>query len=294
LRIYLDCYECFIRQVLRAGKMVEAPEEIQYIALQQVLLLMQNIPVGSNPAEISSEVQRIIFDVVTHRDHFLDIKRLSTQQALTLYPRLKKLVKESNDPLAMAIRLSIAGNIIDYGVTEQIPDLWMAVENAIRQPYAIDNTNIFYNYLAKADHILYLADNVGETVFDRLLIEVLPVPVTYVVKSGPMVNDAILEDAVAAGIDSCARIISSGAQVVGTVFSKSSVEFLKEFETAPLIISKGQANFETLSECDPKIFCFFQVKCPVIGRHLSSPVGSLIVRQCGSRSNDLLPNKDRN
>lgn len=286
MRVYLDCYECFIRQVLRAGKMVNASEETQSTALQQVLLLMQNIPAGSNPAEISSEVQRIIFKVVTHRDHFLDIKRSSTQQALALYPRLKKMVNENDNPLALAIRLSIAGNVIDYGVSEQIPDLWEAVEHAIRQPFALDDTDNFYDHLAKADHILYLADNVGETVFDRLLIEVLPVPVIYVVKSGPMVNDAMYEDAVAAGIDSCARIITSGAQVVGTVLSKSSLEFIEQFKTAPLIISKGQANYETLSESDSKIFCFFQVKCPIIGRHLSSPVGSLIVKQCIDKMNN--------
>lgn len=283
MRIYPDCYECFIRQVLRAGRMVDATEETVNLALQKVLSVMQQIPVESNPAEISSEVQRIIFDVVTHYDHFDEIKKTSTQQALDIYPLMKKMVDESEDPLSIAIRLSIAGNIIDYGVTEQIPELWQSVKQAIRQPLSIDDSKTFYEYLAKADHILYLADNVGETVFDRLLIDELPVPVTYVVKSGPMVNDAMIEDAEAAGIDTCARIISSGAQVVGTVFSKSSSEFLKEFENAPLIISKGQANFETLSESDPKVFCFFQVKCPVIGRHLSAPIGSSIIRQCGKK-----------
>ncbi len=196
-----------------------------------------------------------------------------------MYPRLKALVQQSEDPLALAIRISVAGNIIDFAVSDQIADLWETVERVTRQPYAMDDTATLRARLKTASHILYLADNAGETVFDRVLIEALPIPVIYAVKGSHVVNDATMGDAVAAGLDTCANIISNGAQASGTILSLCSESFLQAFNDAPLIIAKGQANFETLSAAGENIFCLLQAKCPMIARHLDVPVGSIIARQ---------------
>jgi len=170
-----------------------------------------------------------------------------------------------------------------FGVSDQIADLWETVERVIRQPYAIDDSAILKSYLKTADHVLYLADNAGETVFDRVLIEALPAPVIYAIKSSPYVNDAIMPDALAAGLDTCATLISNGAQAAGTLLPLCSQLFRDHFENAPLIIAKGQANYETLSDTGAKVFCLLQVKCPIIGLDLDVPVGSIIARQSGSR-----------
>jgi hypothetical protein len=218
-------------------------------------------------------------DLVGTQDPFLEIKNASTQQALALYPKLKALVQRSQDPLAMAIRISIAGNIIDFAVTDHIADLWETVERVAQQPYAIDHTDVFKTYLKSADHILFLADNAGETVFDRVLIETLPIPVTYAVKGGPIINDATMQDALAAGLHRCATLTNNGARATGTILSLCSESFRARFEKAPLVIAKGQANFETLNDAGAKVFCLLQVKCPVIGADLDVPVGSIIARQ---------------
>ena len=264
---------------MRAARLSGADEAQQYSIVQHTLSLLQDLPLGTNPPQIGYQVQEIIRGTVGSDDPYHEIKKISTQQALALYPKLKALVHQSDDPLALAIRLSIAGNIIDFAVSDQIADLWQTVERVIRQPFAIDDTMVLWDHLKTANYVLYLADNAGETVYDRILIEVLPVPVIYAVKHNPVVNDATIEDALAAGIDTCATLISNGAQAAGDILSLCSEAFRKQFQEAPLIIAKGQANFETLSEAGAKVFCLLQVKCPMIGLHLNAPIGSIVCRQ---------------
>ena len=282
MKTYFDCFTCFLRQALSAARLSGADETQQHSILQHTLSLLQNIPPGANPPEIGYQVHQIVSDIVGTEDPYRATKKLSTNQALKLYPKLKTLVQQSDDPLALAIRLSIAGNIIDFGVSEQIADLWETVERVILQPYAIDDVAAFKACLKIADHVLYLADNAGETVFDRVLVEILPIPVVYAVKSSPFVNDAIMQDALAAGLDTCTTLISNGAQAAGTVLSLCSETFRRQFEDAPMIIAKGQANYETLSDAGAKVFCLLQVKCPIIGLDLNVPVCSIVARQCTS------------
>ena len=133
--------------------------------------------------------------------------------------------------------------------------------------------------LQTTDRVLYLADNAGEAVFDRVLIETLALPVTYVVKGGPTLNDATREDALAAGLETCAAIIDNGSDAPGTIPHLCSEDFRRVYAAAPLIIAKGQANYETLSAAGPRVFCLLQVKCSIIGRDLDAPVGGVVVRQ---------------
>ncbi len=279
MKTYFDCYPCFLQQALRAARLSGADEAQRYSILQQTLALLQSSPAGANPPEIVYEIYRIVRAVVGIQDPYLAIKKASTLEAMALYPKLKAMVNQSEDPLALALRLSIAGNIIDFGVSDQVDDLWETVERVVQQPYAIDDSAVLKARMKTADYVLYLADNAGETVFDRILIEVLPIPVIYVVKGSPILNDALMGDALAAGLDTCAALIDNGSQSLGTILSLCSESFREHFENAPVIIAKGQANYETLSSAGAKVFCLLQVKCPVIGLDLDVPVGSIITRQ---------------
>jgi damage-control phosphatase, subfamily I len=279
LKTYFDCYPCLLQQALRAARLSGADEAQLYSILQQTLALLQNSSPGANPPEIVYYENRIVRDVVGTHDPYCAIKKASTQEAMALYPRLKAMVAESADPLEMAMRISIAGNIIDFGVNDQTADLWETVERVVSQPYAIDDSAALRTRMKTAGHILFLADNAGETVFDRVLIEALPIPVIYAVKGSPIVNDAVMQDALAAGLDTCATLIDNGSQSVGTILSLCSESFREHFANAALIIAKGQANFETLSDAGAKVFCLLQVKCPIIGLDLGVPVGSIIARQ---------------
>jgi damage-control phosphatase, subfamily I len=280
LKTNFDCYPCFLRQALKAARLSGADEVQQYTVIQQTLALLQTLPLGLTPPEMAHQVYKLIREVLDTQDPYFETKKMNTRQALALYPHMKTLVQNSPDPLDMAIRLSIAGNIIDFAVIDEMNDLWQSVERLIQKPFAIDERNTFKQALQKAGYILYLSDNAGETVFDRVLIETLSVPVVYAVKSKPILNDAILSDALDAGLDTCARLMENGSQSLGTIMSLCSSEFRQHFEQAPLIIAKGQANYETLSEADKRIFCFLQAKCPVIAQDMDVPVGSVILRQC--------------
>jgi len=278
VKTYLDCYPCFLRQALDAARQVGADDARQQAVLDRVLEALRQIEPGATPPEIGDRVHRIVRQVAGNSDPYRETKQASTRQALALYPRLKALVREASDPLDVAVRLSIAGNILDAAHSQEC-DLWDTVERVLTQPFAVDDGRAFREALAGAGEVLYLADNAGETVFDRVLIEALNLPVSYAVKGGPTLNDATREDALAAGVDRVAEIVSTGSDAPGTILSRCSDEFRELYERAELIIAKGQANYETLSEEGSKVFCLLQTKCPVIARDVGVPVGSIVLRR---------------
>jgi len=278
LRTYLDCYPCFLRQALDAARRAGADETQQRAVLDRVLEALRQIEPAATPPEIGDRVHRIVRQVAGNGDPYREAKAASTHQALALYPRLKEMVRETDDPLEVAVRLSIAGNIIDAAHFQEC-DLWGTVERVLVQPFAADDGAALREALAGASKVLYMADNAGETVFDRVLIEALDVPVVYAVKGGPTLNDATREDALAAGVDRAAEIVSTGSDAPGTILDDCSDEFRKMYEQAELIIAKGQANYETLSEEGPRVFLLLQTKCPVIARDVGVPVGSIVLKQ---------------
>lgn len=278
MKTYLDCYPCFLRQALDAARRAGADERQQHTILDRVLDALRQNEISSTPPEIGDRVHRIVRQETGDSDPYRAAKEASTHQALALYPRLKSLLVEANDPLETAVRLSIAGNIIDLSAVGEY-DLVDTVERVLAQPFAVDNGAAFREALSEAGRVLYLADNAGETVFDRLLIETLPVPVVYVVKGGPVLNDATREDAKAAGLDQVATIVDNGTNAMGTVLNRCSDDFVRLYNEAEMVIAKGQANYETLSDEGCKVFFLLQVKCPIIARDAGVPVGSIVLKQ---------------
>ena len=278
MKTYLDCYPCFLRQALEAARMAGADERQQKAVLDRVLDVLGQIEPSSTPPEIGDQVHRIVRQEVSNSDPYRSAKESSTRQALALSPWLKSLLAEANDPLEVGVRLSIAGNIIDLAAFGEY-DLWGTVERVLAQPFAINDGVALREALSGAGQVLYLADNAGETVFDRVLIEALDMPVIYAVKGGPILNDAMREDALAAGVDRVAEVTSTGSNALGTILDRCSEEFRRLYDEAGLVIAKGQANYETLSEESTKVFFLLQTKCPVIARDVGVPVGSIVLKQ---------------
>jgi len=280
MKTYLDCYPCFINQALRVVRMVSSDLVLQKKLVDRSLQILMDLPAGATPPQIAAQIHEMVREQTGVDDPFREMKFKSTQDALELYPEFQIRLLTSTDALETAVRLSIAGNIIDFGVDDTHADLGKTVDRVLEQELGIDHLPLLRKRISEVDEILFLADNAGETVFDRLLIETLPVPVTYAVKGGPILNDAVREDARRAGIESVAReVIDNGSRAPGTVLELCSPSFRERFENAELIIAKGQGNYETLSDAGEKVFCLLQVKCPVLGRDLDAPVGALIVRQ---------------
>jgi uncharacterized protein with ATP-grasp and redox domains len=279
MKIYLDCYPCFIRQALHASRLAEGSPSQQHQVVIKTMTLLRELRPGITPPEMACQVHRIVREEISATDPYKKVKHASTQAALGMYSELKQLVADSKDPLDTAIRISIAGNIIDFGVAEYHHDLWETVEKVLKQQYKIDHGEILRSELQSVDHILFLADNAGECVFDRVLIEQLPIPVIYAVKRTPTLNDATMEDALAAGVDAVAKIVDNGTDCPGTILSMCSSEFMDIYKSAPLVIAKGQANYESLSSAGSKVFCLLLIKCPVISMDIGAPVGGIVIRQ---------------
>jgi hypothetical protein len=231
-----------------------------------------------SPPANAGRIYRAIADISGCEDPYLLLKRMSNEQALKILPGLRREIRGSATEFAAAVRFAIAGNIIDYGASATF-DILGALEKSRSIPPAIDHSAQLLarvTKLAKGGKVLYLADNSGEIVYDLLLIEYLfrhGLDVTVAVKDGPIINDALMADALAAGLDSFSRIISNGTRCPGTVLAECSRQFLEVFAAADLVISKGQGNFESLSEVDREIFFLLTLKCPVAARHMAEQAG---------------------
>lgn len=289
MRTYLDCIPCFFKQALEAARLSGADEREQKKILDRVARIVPKFPLKSSPPEMARSIHRIVKNVSGVGDPYHKIKVKSNKLALNVYPRLKRIVQRSKNSLFTAVELAIAGNIIDYGVKNSVNVkqelariLSFETTTIKKEGSSVFNFKAFKRSLRSAKIILYLADNAGEVVFDRILIEEIvkenqDADILYAVKSYPIINDALFADAKFAGIDRYARIISSGLDSPGTVLSLCSKTFLKIFNNADMIISKGQGNFEALSDAGREIFYLFMVKCPVVVKDVGCKLGDIVL-----------------
>jgi len=275
----LECMACYLRQTLQVSRVATGVESSHLKALKRVSELITEMDMERTPPENSVAVYKAISEITGCADPYLEIKQQSNKQALTVLPEFQKEITGSSDPLATALRIAIGGNIIDYGAMHSF-DVDAAMERCLKAPFAVDHSQILLQNLRaleKGAKVLYLADNSGEIVYDSLVVRELVdmgLEVTVVVKSGPIINDALIADAQICGIDQIAHILENGTSCPGTPLDSCSDELLQAFEKADLIISKGQGNFETLSESRAEIYFLLTIKCSVVGEHLAQISGT--------------------
>ena len=271
-----ECKQCFLRQADNAARLAGLDADAGKSLIAAIEQELDRLAPGQNPAITASAMHARIRAQSGNPDPYRRKKQEATVHALALYPQLKNLITASADPLATAVRLAIAGNIIDLGVADEY-DLEASIERVLALQPALDHMERLRNALANADKILFLGDNAGETVMDRLLIETLGKPVTYVVKGGPAVNDATLEDARDAGLDRVCEITDNGAAAMGTLLDQCSEAFRKRFDEAELVIAKGMANYESLSGSRPNLFFLLQAKCAVVAADLGVAEKGIVI-----------------
>jgi hypothetical protein len=267
MKTKLDCIPCFQRQALEAARMVTEDEGEQERVMREVMSALERMDWREKQLLISKKVHGIVAEELGVRDPYKRAKEESNKKALALYPELKRLVLNSEDRMATAIKISIAGNAIDFGPENRI-GIEEAIERAIGME--LDGTyDEFLRELDRADWVLFFADNCGEIVFDRPLLEMLNKRVRFVVKKEPILNDATAEDAVKADIRSIKDI------EIAEIETGENESFL---EKGTLVISKGQGNYEALSE-RRGIYFMLMAKCPLIAEDLGVDVGSAVFRR---------------
>ncbi len=278
MKTYLDCLPCFLNQALRAARIATDDEKKVKEVLDEVGMMLKDIPLESSPPESGRLIYRKVSEITGNGDPFREIKDKSTKNALSLYPSLKSHVEKSDDRLLTAIRIAIAGNVIDFGPDRSF-DIEKDTVKTLKKDFIVCDYDRFKDCLDKADEILYIGDNAGECVFDKVLIEEMKKPTIYVVRNTPVINDAIYEDAVKAGIDKVATILSSGTDAPGTVLKTCNSEFMDVYKNSKFIISKGQGNYEALSNEKSPIFFLLTVKCQVIANDIGAVEGNIILKR---------------
>jgi hypothetical protein len=198
---------------------------------------------------------------------------------LSGYKNWELLVKQSSDPLYTAVKLAVAGNVIDYGAQSVPDDINSQINILIKGKFKIDHTAELFRKIREAKSILYLGDNAGEVVFDKLFIETLQHPnVTYVVRGMPVINDVTFFDTEQVGFSGVCHVISNGYDAPSTILEYCSDEFLKLYHNADLIISKGQGNFEGLmNEQKENLYFLLMAKCEPMAKMLKVVKGDMIV-----------------
>ncbi len=277
MKTFLDCLPCMMDQALRAGRIATDDERIIKKLLDTIGAMMKDIPMENTPPETGEIIYRKVREITGVIDPYKEVKKANIEEALSLYPELKKIIEESDNSLLTAIRIAIAGNVIDLGVNKKF-NLVEDVRKILKQDFAILDFDKFKKQLKIVDSVLYLGDNAGESVFDKILIEELKKPTTYVVREIPVINDVTEEDAIASGINEVAEIISSGTTAPAVILSLCNKEFLERFNNSKLIISKGQGNYEGLSDVKQPTFFLLKAKCFVIANDLNVEENDIVLK----------------
>lgn len=213
-------------------------------------------------------------------DAFDAIKRESNDRVLALLPRIREIVENADDPLAMALKFSRTGNYLDFAVLPHdkiARELDSAIEKTPAEPLDSAEYAALRANLTHARSLLILGDNAGEIAFDVVLVEQLQrqypaLRVQYVVRGGNAQNDATRADAHAVGMDALVPILDNGSCIPGTELAYCGEALLREFSRADVILSKGQGNFECLLGCGQNVYYLFLCKCPRLCRILSQPL----------------------
>ncbi len=280
MKAKLDCIPCFFSQAFRTARAATNDKSLIRKILNDTGKKIEDIDLNLTPPEASLPIYKLIEKITGNNNPYKNAKKKHIDTALSLYPLMKEKIHTATDPLKEAVKIAIAGNAIDMGSTAENIDIeseFSKIENA---EFSLRDLELFRKRIKEENEILYLADNAGETVFDRPLVELLKdmgKNVIYAVKEKPIINDATMEDAFLSGIHN--NIISTGSFIAGTVLKNCSDEFLSIFRSAHLIIAKGQGNYETLSDVKAPIFFLFKIKCRPISEDTGIPVGAMALER---------------
>jgi uncharacterized protein with ATP-grasp and redox domains len=261
--------------------------------LNEVARMLPDFSLEDRPPQMSRRINEMIRGMTGVDDPFYEEKRESNRHALRLMENLEARITEAGEPLLTAIEYAIAGNSIDFGAFHSLD-----IEKTIAEKVAEEGAHIkneeprlfsyerLYNRLASSSTLLYIADNAGELVFDYLLLRQMRrsfphLEITVALRDRPILNDATVEDARQIGLDDEFHVVSSGSDAPGTILEDCSEDFIERFRRADTVISKGQGNYETLSDAPRDVFLLLRTKCSVVARHTGSREEDILLIEGG-------------
>lgn len=279
MHIQHECLPCLISQVIKVIKIYPVKDEEKLF--HEIFQYLSTITFDMKNPEIIGQTFAILKQHIKCEDPYYEVKHFYNQLFLEKQDDYERQILSANEPFYQAIRYAILGNIIDFNPAhtigyEQIQETLDRTDRLI-----IDDHEKLFEELKQVSRLLYIGDNCGEIVFDKLLIKQIQIinpniKIWYGVRGSAVVNDVTLVDAYQVGMDQYATVISNGDVSLGTVLHRVSPAFYDVYKNADLIISKGQANYESLSDEAHNIYFLLMAKCTVIAQHIQVPIHSLV------------------
>jgi uncharacterized protein with ATP-grasp and redox domains len=283
MKVHYECAACFLRQTREALDLATDDESLKMDVTEKIVkLVSETYRRGAVSNFIGTEVHRTIKKETGNNDPYRKEREISNDIALDFLPQVEKILGEDNK-LKNYVKVAIAGNVIDFGALGLDMDMESLIFKTMKKDPTIDNTAELENELEKSKTVLYLADNIGEIVFDKILIERIieyDVEVTVALKEKPILNDACIDDALKIGLDTVAKLTSTGTDSIGIIEDDVSSEFMDLFKKSDMIISKGLGNYEGLGEMylgDKPVFCLLNAKCKPVSRDIGVNLGDNVV-----------------
>lgn len=276
MKFYLECLPCMLRQVLESADMTTNDEEIKSRIMKDAIKALIEFPNIRTAPEMAYKVHSLVKKHTGKLDPYEDIKRRDIAIALNLEPKILKYLEKDNS-MENILKISATGNVMDSAMNKNL-DVESCFDKEIQSPFKICDIDAFLNDIKDAKLILIIGDNSGEAVFDKVLVKKLSEHkrVVYAVRGQPIINDVTCEDAKKTGIDKICEVVSSGCGTPGAVLEYCNKEFVELFEKADVIISKGQGNFEALSENKKEIYFLLKAKCIKIAKELDVLVNDYV------------------
>jgi hypothetical protein len=274
LKISYECGPCFLRQAKEAMDLSTDDENLKMELMEDIFkFLSNNFKMDTNSNGTGSAMHKMIIEKTGCRDPYRKEKIEGNEIALKYLPEVKRIL-EDDDSLENHVKIAIIGNILDFGAFTLDDDIESVIKDSLKKDLTVKDIEEFENSLKNNDRVLYLVDNTGEIVFDKLLLSKIKeygLDITIAVKSVPILNDACMKEALDAGLDEFGEIVEIGCGTVGYVDSEISDEFRQIFDSHKFIISKGMGNYEGLSEIDlsdKEIYFLLCAKCNTIAKHI--------------------------
>lgn len=273
MRIHDKCLPCVVSQVIKVANItgVDKKEEL----LREVFTYLSKMDFEATTPEIIGEIFSMIKKNTNNPDPYKETRNYYNTLFLKLLPEFERKIKQAGNSFQLAVQYAIVGNIIDFNPIHNtlLEDIFNYFDKMQQLELAIDDSKALMEDILNAKTLLYLGDNCGEICLDKILLKKIKelnpnVKILFGVRGKPVVNDSIAIDAYAVGIDEYAEVIDNGDGSLGTVLKRTSSEFKEVYKKADVVIAKGQANYECLSEENKNIYFLLMTKCDVIANDI--------------------------
>ena len=277
VRLKPECIRCIVdKQLSLHPENISIKEKTDY--MQRVLKIVSEATEDMSAPVIVRQIYDLLKEMFGMEYDYTEIKTYFNARMLERYQMFSQKIQDAEDSLKLAIQYAMIGNYIDFGAMKEVEE--DTLNELLEQAREINLNDIEYENLRQEiltkKSLVYLTDNCGEIVFDKILISTIKdlnpeLDITVIVRGGNVLNDATMEDAYQVGIEQITRVIGNGSNVAGTCLDLISEEAKNLIETADFVISKGQGNFETLQECGHNIYYLFLCKCIMFANKFQVP-----------------------